>query len=134
NRHVIAHDVQTNCIVERSGRFLSGVNYALKWYCLRLGNTPGKEAVGFMQEPQHSIFRQLLTVLLINLVIFLAFPIAIFLVQIAALTLTPIPTITGVFTTLPPGAQLPSEVECAKRVHRSSLEPRPDNDAANHRV
>jgi len=53
---------------------------------------------------------------------------------IATLTLTPIPTITGVFTTLPPGAQLPSEVECAERVHRSSWEPRPDNHAANHRV
>lgn len=52
----------------------------------------------------------------------------------ALLTPTPIPTITGVFTTLPPGAQLPSEPECAVRVHRSSWEPRPDNYAANHRV
>jgi len=41
---------------------------------------------------------------------------------------------TGAFTTLPPGAQLPSEAECAVRVHRSSWEPRPDNYAANHRV
>jgi hypothetical protein len=49
-------------------------------------------------------------------------------------TPTPIPTISGVFTTLPPGAQLPSEAECAVRVHRSSWEPRPDNYAANHRV
>jgi hypothetical protein len=45
-----------------------------------------------------------------------------------------IPTIAGVFTTLSPNAQLPSEAECAIQVHRSSWEPRPDNDAANHRV
>jgi hypothetical protein len=38
------------------------------------------------------------------------------------------------FTTLPPGATLPSEQECASRVHRSSWEPRPDNAAANHRL
>ena len=50
------------------------------------------------------------------------------------LTPTAISTITGVFATLLPGAQLPSEAECAVRVHRSSWEPRPDNYAANHRV
>src|SRR6266567_6682592 len=50
------------------------------------------------------------------------------------LTPTAISTITGVFATLLPGAQLPSEAECAVRVHRSSWEPRPDNHAANHRV
>ncbi len=38
------------------------------------------------------------------------------------------------FTTLPPGATLPSETTCASRVHRSAWEPRPDNALANHRV
>jgi len=36
--------------------------------------------------------------------------------------------------TLPPGAALPSEATCAARVHRSSWEPRPANNAANSRV
>ena len=45
-----------------------------------------------------------------------------------------IPDTTEMFTTLPPDAQLPGEAECAQRVHRSSWEPRPDNNAANHRV
>lgn len=36
--------------------------------------------------------------------------------------------------TLPPGAKLPSEAECAARIHRSSWEPRPENHDANHRV
>ena len=35
---------------------------------------------------------------------------------------------------LPPGATLPSEAECAARVHRSSWEPRPENRDANMRV
>jgi hypothetical protein len=43
-------------------------------------------------------------------------------------------SIAGNFTTLPPGATLPTEQECAARVHRSSWEPRPDNQAANQRV
>ena len=43
-------------------------------------------------------------------------------------------TISGRFTTLPPGAALPSEQDCAARVRRSSWEPRPDNTTANHRV
>lgn len=38
------------------------------------------------------------------------------------------------FTTLPPGAPLPTEQECASQVRRSSWEPRPDNTIANHRV
>lgn len=38
------------------------------------------------------------------------------------------------FTTLPPGAKLPSETECASSIRRSSWEPRPENYAANHRV
>jgi autotransporter family porin len=37
----------------------------------------------------------------------------------------------GYFTTLPPGAALPSDAECAERVHRSAWEPRPDNAEAN---
>lgn len=43
-------------------------------------------------------------------------------------------SIAGGFTTLPPGSALPSEQECAARVHRSSWEPRPENSTANHRV
>ena len=35
---------------------------------------------------------------------------------------------------LPPGSPLPSEAECAARVHRSSWEPRPENHDANMRV
>jgi hypothetical protein len=42
--------------------------------------------------------------------------------------------INGGFTTLPPGATLPTEQECAARVKRSSWEPRPDNTTANHQV
>ncbi len=36
--------------------------------------------------------------------------------------------------TLPPGSTLPSDEECAQRIRRSSWEPRPDNDMANHTV
>lgn len=36
------------------------------------------------------------------------------------------------FKTLPPGSTLPTEKECASRVRRSSWEPRPENDKANH--
>lgn len=43
-------------------------------------------------------------------------------------------SIAGGFTTLPPGAALPTEQECAARVHRSSWEPRPDNTTANQSV
>ncbi len=46
----------------------------------------------------------------------------------------PTPSATERFTTLPPGAILPSEADCASRVRRSPWEPRPDNLAANHRV
>lgn len=35
------------------------------------------------------------------------------------------------FDTLPPGTALPSDADCARRVRRSSFEPRPDNAAAN---
>ena len=42
--------------------------------------------------------------------------------------------ISGGFTTLPPGATLPSEQQCAARVHRTSWEPRPDNTTANQHV
>ena len=41
---------------------------------------------------------------------------------------------SGTFTTLPPGSALPSEQVCAARVHRSSWEPRADNERANHTV
>ena len=43
-------------------------------------------------------------------------------------------SIAGGFTTLPPGAALPTEQECAARVKRSSWEPRSDNTAANQHV
>ena len=48
--------------------------------------------------------------------------------------LPPTPTTAERFDTLPPGAKLPSESECASLVRRYSWEPRPDNAAANHRV
>ncbi len=43
-------------------------------------------------------------------------------------------SITGGFITLPPGAVLPGERECAARVHQSAWEPRSDNTTANHSV
>jgi hypothetical protein len=46
----------------------------------------------------------------------------------------PTPSAIDRFKTLPPGATLPSEAECASRVRRSPWEPRPDNLTANHRV
>lgn len=42
--------------------------------------------------------------------------------------------IDGGFKTLPPGTPLPTEQECASRVHRNSWEPRTDNTAANQHV
>jgi hypothetical protein len=50
------------------------------------------------------------------------------------LHLPPTPTASERFDTLPPGAKLPSESECAARVRRYAWEPRPDNAATNHRV
>jgi hypothetical protein len=44
------------------------------------------------------------------------------------------PLVQGGFTTLPPGATLPSDETCAARIHRASWEPRPDNVVANRRV
>jgi hypothetical protein len=38
----------------------------------------------------------------------------------------------GYFQLLPPGSPLPTDAQCAARVHRSSWEPRPDNYQANH--
>ncbi len=40
------------------------------------------------------------------------------------------PAAGGYFSTLPPGADLPSGEECARRVHRSAWEPRPQNAAS----
>ena len=42
------------------------------------------------------------------------------------------PPAAGYFTTRPPGSTLPSDAECAALVHRSSWEPRHQNDTANH--
>jgi hypothetical protein len=47
-------------------------------------------------------------------------------------TATPTPAPVKKFTTLPPGAALPSSQECAQQVRRSSFEPRPENYTANH--
>jgi hypothetical protein len=46
----------------------------------------------------------------------------------------PPPDPEGYFTTQPPGAweRLPSDEDCARRVHRSTWEPRPGNGKANH--
>jgi hypothetical protein len=44
------------------------------------------------------------------------------------------PSAPARFTTLPPGATLPSESECASRVRRNSWEPRLDNYTANYRI
>src|SRR6478735_2909534 len=44
---------------------------------------------------------------------------------------SPVP-VDGYFKTLPVGAALPSEAECAARVHRSPWEPRRDNTKANN--
>jgi len=38
----------------------------------------------------------------------------------------------GYFQLLPPGSALPTDAECAARVHRSPWEPRPENYKANH--
>jgi hypothetical protein len=43
-----------------------------------------------------------------------------------------LPAAGGYFSITPPGSALPSEAECAARVHASSWEPRPDNSTANH--
>jgi hypothetical protein len=48
--------------------------------------------------------------------------------------LPPTPTASERFNTLPPGAKLPSESECAARVRRYAWEPRTDNTAANNSV
>jgi hypothetical protein len=44
------------------------------------------------------------------------------------------PQASGYFVTLPPGAPLPTDAQCAARIHRSSWEPRPQNNTANHTV
>lgn len=43
-------------------------------------------------------------------------------------------SIAGGFTTLPPATTLPTDKECAARVHRSSWEPRTDNKVANQKI
>jgi hypothetical protein len=42
------------------------------------------------------------------------------------------PAAGGYFAILPPGSALPSGAACAARVHRSTWEPRPENNTANH--
>jgi hypothetical protein len=44
------------------------------------------------------------------------------------------PPAGGYFAMLPPGSALPSDAQCAARVHTSSWEPRPENTTANHTV
>ncbi|MGO8946436.1 MAG: hypothetical protein ACLQUY_01985 [Ktedonobacterales bacterium] len=52
----------------------------------------------------------------------------------ATATTSPSALAGGLSGTLAPGSPLPTEAECAARVHRSSFEPRPDNYTANHAV
>ena len=48
-------------------------------------------------------------------------------------TVADVPPVSGgYFAMLPPGSALPSDAECAARVHPSSWEPRPENTTANH--
>jgi hypothetical protein len=42
------------------------------------------------------------------------------------------PPVAPTFRTLPPGATLPSDQDCARRVRRSAWEPRPENWTPNH--
>jgi hypothetical protein len=49
-------------------------------------------------------------------------------------TAAPTAVVAGLSGTLTPGSPLPSEAICAARVHRSSFEPRPDNQTANNTV
>jgi len=44
------------------------------------------------------------------------------------------PAPNGYFQSLPPGASLPTDAQCAARVHRSTWEPRPQNNTANHKI
>ncbi len=47
---------------------------------------------------------------------------------------TTVPPAGGYFKTLGPGSALPSDATCASRVHRSTWEPRPENETANNTV
>lgn len=42
------------------------------------------------------------------------------------------PAAGGYFSVLAPGSTFPSDATCAERVHSSTWEPRPENNAANH--
>jgi hypothetical protein len=44
------------------------------------------------------------------------------------------PAANGYFQTLPAGASLPTDAQCAARVHRSAWEPRRQNNTANHKI
>jgi hypothetical protein len=44
------------------------------------------------------------------------------------------PAPNGYFQTLPAGASLPTDALCAARVHRSTWEPRRQNNTANHKI
>jgi hypothetical protein len=50
----------------------------------------------------------------------------------AAPPANPPPAAAGYFEMLPPGSPLPTDAQCAARVHRSPWEPRPGNAKANH--
>ncbi len=49
-------------------------------------------------------------------------------------TLTPTTPVINNGATLPPGSALPGDSTCASQITRSSFEPRPDNNTANHQV
>lgn len=81
----------------------------------------------------------LLSVLLLTAVVALATfiahePRALWNIRTSTGNLPPSPPTSERFNTLPPGAKLPSESECAARVRRIGWEPRPDNFMANQSV
>src|SRR6266567_4478972 len=78
----------------------------------------------------------LLVIVLVTLTVFITHRPAKLWRFVASLYMRPpaAAAIAGGFTTLPPGSALPSEQDCAVRVHRSSWEPRPDNAKANQSV
>ena len=97
-----------------------------------------KEVTSISPRPRAQTFRLALILLLAAIISLTALiaPRALERVESVATTIPPPPTPSAAhrFKTLPPGATLPSEAQCASRVRRSPWEPRPVNSAANHRV
>src|SRR5947208_10956222 len=97
-----------------------------------------KEVTSISPRPRAHTFRLALILLLAAIISLTALiaPRALERVESVVTAVPPPPTPSAAhrFKTLPPGATLPSEAECASRVRRSPWEPRPVNSAANHRV